>query len=275
MSERAEQRRQIRREVFSHLPVCRVSPLPDDFLDDILREGLIIVGTRGTGKSNVAKVILSEIINNQENNSIQCKVTDTCQNWVHCFEPIWYQRIAEDNLMHHRMYWGEDHILYDLELPDVDAIQNLVGTMVSIDSEVQRRYKAEGLMDTWVLWTIEEAQNMLGTYALNGKAGKKWLKQISESRNFNINFIFIGQRLADISTKAVERCGGYLFGRLVGDNDLKKVKKICGKDNGIENILPKLGMGEFIHWNGLEARLVVDVPKYECDTKPIMWRGSR
>lgn len=281
-----ELRSQYLRELVASLPTKPLLPLDEEMVENIERSGLMIVGGRGTGKTNVAKVIASQLINSQ-NGNIQVKITDSCQNWMHQFEPIYYQHINDDTLIPVTLnpvlgntsgacdiYFGDDHFLYDIEYEDIDLIQEFIGTMVSVDYGIQRTYKKHGVMDRWIIWIIEEAQNVLGTYALNGKKGKKWLKMISESRNFNMNFIFIGQRLADISTKAVERCQGLLMGRMTGDNDLRKIKRICGKDTGVHEIVPTLEIGEFLLWDGEEATKVVDVPLYETTQKPIPWKGG-
>lgn len=200
--------------------------------------------------------------------------THNCQNLVHGFEPIFYQHINYDTRVPDDIYFGDDHFLYDIELSNVDEIKEIIGMIATTDFELQREYKKEYVMDNWILYCIEEAQNVIGTHALNGQSGKAWLKMISESRNFNMNFIFIAQRLADVSTKAVERCQGYLMGRMTGDNDLKKVQRICGKEIDVSTIIPKLELGEYIYWNGIEAIRIVDTPKYDISTKPIKWRGG-
>jgi len=269
-----ELRRQYILEKLEEYPSIDLYPMDREFVDDIKRAGLIIVGGRGTGKSNVAKIITCQLINEYGGN-IQTKISDTCQNWIHNFSPIPYQHITSETVFPDEVYLGNDEdFLYDVEVDDVDAIQDVIGQLVMVDYGLQRIYKKEDLMDEWVIWVIEEAQNILGTYAMNGKRGKIWLKIVSESRNFNINFIFIGQRLADISTKAVERCDTYLFGKMVGDNDLKKVGRICGKDEGVQDVLPSLNIGEFIFWNGEEAKKVKRVPLFNSDRKPYLWEGG-
>jgi DNA helicase HerA-like ATPase len=252
------------------MPVVDIVPLPNFLRDDILRAGGIIVGSRGTGKSNLAKIIASQLINTPD---IQIKISDPTQNWVHKFAPILYQTINEETLLPNEIYFGEEHILYDIELVDVNEIQEAIGLMAFTDYDLQRAFKKEDLMNSWILWVIEEAQNILGSYALNGTTGKGWLKIISECRNFNINFLFVAQRLSDVSTKAVERCDSYFFGRSIGDNDRKKIERICGKSSGVSEIVPRLQIGEFIYWNGTQAYKLRNVPKYDAITKPILWHG--
>jgi len=287
MENNVEKKRRLRREyledLFESLPTMEIAPLPGEFVRELLRAGAVVVGGRGTGKTNLVKIILSQIVNDQHG-IIQVKIVDSCQNWVHGFESIHYQHINENLIFSQgvsrgadfsEVYFGEDHFLYDLEFWDLDILQDVIASLVIPDYDVQRIYKKHHLMNNWILWTIEEAQNILGTYALNSKQGKRWLKLISESRNFNMNFIFIGQRLADMSTKAIERCQNLLMGRMTGDNDLKKIQRICGKEAGIHEMVPKLRVPpegcDFIFWNGEEAVKLVNIPRYQVTTTPILW----
>jgi len=266
---------EVRRDIFdtSSLVEVEITPPPDELLQTILRTGGVIVGGGGSGKTNLGRVLASQIINNPMSN-IQIKVTDTCQNWIHKFEPIYYQTINEKTILPDDIYWGEDHILYDLEFYDADDVQDLLEVLITVDFETQRRLKRQGLMNDWIVWVIEEAQNVIGRTSLNGKRGGRWRKILSERRNFNMSFLFIGQRLADISTIAVERCQGYFFGKTTGDNDKQKIRRICGKDAGIHKLVSGLGVGEFIYWDGVQGRQVTNIPLYETHRRPVMWNGN-
>lgn len=273
-------REQIRRKFVERLETSEVLlsynsepmvPLSDELLSSILRTGIVIAGGPGTGKSNAGKVLATQLMARPD---IQVKITDSCQNWIHEFEPIWYQSINEYTKIPEDIYYGEGHILYDLEFTDYEMISDIVGSLISTDYALQREFKKSEVMSNWIVWVIEEAQNIIGRYALEGKRGKRWLTLISEGRNFNLRQIFIGQRLADISAKAVERCQGFLFGKMVGENDIKKIKGMAGaKDAGLHEAIPELEIGEFIYWDGENPTLLF-VPKYITNTKPRPWTGG-
>lgn len=225
--------------------------LPRPVLNGILKSGLVITAGKGTGKSNAGKVWTADIIRNQPLPPIQVKIFDTASNLRWDFEPILCQEINEKT----RYFYDKDeHILFDIALVDDEEVLKFMERVVMTDYLKQRKRKEEleGHNDKWILYLVEEAQNILGTHSLMRRSGRRLLKLFSEGRNFGLSFIFIGQRLADISTKAIERCNGYLFGRMNGDNDLAKLKRIVGRKSSIADKVQKLeiGKGEFMFYNG-------------------------
>jgi len=254
--------------------------LTAEILQEILDTGIVLAGAKKCGKSNASKVLASEII--KEHPNIQVRIFDTCQNWVHGFEPVLCQKINDETRY---LYTGKRNVLYDIELMDMEKIMDDIGKIVSHDYNEQRLLKTQNKMDRWIVYFIEEAQNVLGTYSLSRESGKLWIKMISEGRNFNMAFVFIGQRLADISTKVIERANGYLFGRTFGDNDKKKITRIVGDaimdkglgdnedyikitGNKIVEEVSKLETGEFIYFNGKVGRHI-KFPCYTSDSTPI------
>lgn len=255
------------------IPVKKVDQskeiLPDPILSEILKTGLVIVGGKGTGKSIAGKVITAEIIQKQPL-PIQCKIIDTALNWRWQFEPILFQEITERTRF---IYSGKEHILYDTEFIDEDELMKFITKIVVNDYWKQRKLKKEleGNLFNWMLYTLEETQSSMSRFALMRKGGRVMLKMISEGRNFNQLFIIIGQRLANMSTALVERCHGMLFGKMVGDNDLAKIRRKCGRDSGIDDEVKKLAdFGEFIYWNGSSA-YKFNCPEYNNETRPIEW----
>jgi len=236
----------------------------------MLQTGILVGGGKGCGKSTVFKVVTSEIIR-QQPLPIQVKLFDTACVLRWAFEPILRQTIDEKTEF---VYSGKKHILYDINLMEPREIQSFISQVCLNDFIKQRDLKIEmeGNLLEWNLYGLEETQSSLSTYALQRKEGKKLLKMISEARNFNQAFIVVGQRLANVSTALTERMQGYLFGRMIGDNDLAKVKRMCGSESGIHKMVKKLPQfGHFIYYNGSSAYKLY-CPPYKCTTKPIEWK---
>ncbi len=237
--------------------------LPQEVIDEILRSGLVIVGSKGTGKSNAAKFITAQII---KRNLAQLKIFDTCSNWKLGYDNILMQHLNEDTLLD-PVYNNKKSILFDAEYNDPDNYERKVNEIIQNDFKYNRAQKnIYGKLNDWKLYCFEEAQSMLNTYSLNKTNGRFLLKAISEGRNFNLSFMFIGQRLAEISTKAIERCNSYLLGHMIGDNDKKKIKNICGKDSNIHNKVADLKQGEFIYFSG-NKEMLFRCPQYISTNK--------
>lgn len=221
-------------------------------LEDILRLGVVIVGLPDCGKTNLAKILAYELKEDQKF-SKQLKIFDTCLNWQFKFDSVLFQEINHKTRL---IYNGLQHVLYNVNIKDAQKVMQIIGKIALNDYDKQYQLKTmqKGNVDHWKVYIIEEAQNILSTYALSSKSGKLWLKLVSEGRNFGLSFVFIGQRLADISTQAIERKNAYFFGKMLGDNDLAKIKRICGSKSKIDYDVSRLDdKGEFVYYNGVSA----------------------
>jgi len=220
------------------------------------------------GKTNLAKILISEIVR-QRPLLTKVDVFDVAQVWRHNYLSSFKMQEINDNTV--KVYDEPENIIFDIEYEDSEKIMQFMGNTVLLDYEDNRLRKkmANGKLMDYKLYCIEEAQNSLGSYSLSRATYRIWLKMISEAGNFNMSFIFIGQRASDISTKAIERSRTYFIGKTIGDRNTKKLKGIIGNDAGIEQLQEPLAerakhlkLGEFIFWNGTTAWLF-QCPKFE------------
>ena len=84
-----------------------------------------------------------------------------------------------------------------------------------------------------------------------------------------MSFVFIGRRMAQLSAKARENIQSYFWGRTVGELDRNRAKKCSNKE--IAEMLPGLGQGEFVYWNGIEAKKAMCRKEFEQTGKPVRW----
>jgi len=234
--------------------------IPKSILVDILKMRANILGNPRCGKTNLAKVVLSEFVKKLP--TIQIKVFDTCGVWRYDFLSNF--KFQEVNNTTRKVYDGMDNILFDVEFSDSEEIMQFIGNDVKINYDLNRERKKaiNGMLnlDDWILYVLEEAQSSLGRYSLSRETGRIWLKMISEGANFGLGYLFIGQRAADISASVIERSTCYFIGKTTGENNTRKLKGITGKKAG-ENELgipiyekaKSLEQGEFIWWNGTSA----------------------
>ena len=250
----------------------------EKFIMELLKRGLLIGGGKGCGKTNAMKVVLSLLMRNKSD-MVQVKVFDTALNLRWDFEDVLFQKINEGTRF---VYNGKEHILFDTNLIEQADLMKFMGKVVLKDYLSQYALKEEVEGNTklmrWYLYGLEETQSSLDRYSLMRKEGKLWLKMVSEGRNFNQSFLVVGQRLANISTSLVERIHAYMFGKMTGDNDIAKLKRIVGKNSKILDEIKKLevnekaGYAEFIYYDG-SSSYIFKIPKYNnLGKKPKEWK---
>jgi len=247
-----------------------------EFVDTFIADSsCIIVGQKGHGKSKLAKHIARALMTSKKTT---VQIFDSSLSWLNDFDFIPFQFCADyiefDAIT-------DSHMLYSIEFEDSQDVNFVVREIIR-ENYLKRRtlriaeymtnkmantlaetnHKKEDI-DTYYIGIIEEAQNFLSTYTLMARENRKWLKIISDCRNLRMSLIFIGQRLADISAKAVERANCYFFGKTISDNDLIKIRRILGSDNKhlIEKI-KTLEKGQFLFWDG-ETACLIDLPEFK------------
>ena len=247
------------------LETISIDPLDDRIKEAIQSTGIAVFGSGKCGKTNLVKVISSQL---HRDENIQLKIFDKAQNWVHEFEEILYQDLDIFTLEREGFYFGDQPILYNCRITNPKDIRETISEIVGYDYDYHWELKEVGEMDRWIIYVVEEAQNVLGsvgTYDI-------WNTFISEGRNFNMAFIFVARRMAQVSTKARENMQSYIWGRMFGENNMRKVKAIAGKDIADEvESLPKY---EFIYYQSGEAFRIIDVPLYQPRSRPVRWNGN-
>jgi len=255
-------RDRIREQRDEGFEVKRVSPLDPKIKSDILKTGCVIAGSGGGGKTNLAKIIARELLSDEK---IQVKIFDKAQNWIHDFESINYQDLDIDTLSEHGFYFDDQSILFNCRINKPQEIKQVISDVVGYDYDYHWELKKVNEMNRHIVYIVEESQNVLGTIGLNDI----WNTFISEGRNFNMSFVFITRRMAQLSARAREQVQSYIWCRTVGQLDLDRVEKIAGEE--VANILPSLDLGEYVYYNGEKPYKIIDVPKYETSGMPERW----
>jgi len=239
---------------------------------------LLIVGLGGHGKTTAVMHLAREIMKTKEYQEgvFKVKISDTANVWKWKFDEIPYIDVTKSR----KIPENEQALLLDLGFTDTDLNMSILESIVRADYYKQKALidSLEGRLTTRRIYIIEEMQNMFGSYSMSGKSGKFWLKEVSEGRNYGQYMIGLGQRLADISTKVVERTRYFLLGAISGDNDAKKLRQMFGSDRGREvtNNLLALSKYDFL-WidkENPESSYTLTFPKFEQNGKPYEWTAK-
>lgn len=246
----------------------------NDIIEKTMKQGqLIITGVKQTGKTNSAMWILRKIMEKEEyeRNLIKTLVLDLPMVWRYKYDELPYVDVTE--VRHLPIIRG---LIVDLPFVDSNKTRSVISRIMMNDFVLKRKLKDkfEGRNPYYNLYFIEETQNCFGTYALSGTEGRFFLKIASECANYGMILVGIGQRLADISTRIVERTRYFLFGATSGDNDLRKLKRM-GSQKLVEGV-EGLKRGQFTFYDKDEDHAFqIDFPKFVQKSKPYRYTDEQ
>ena len=212
--------------------------LTDSQVAQIGKRGLVISGSIGCGKSVLAKYIAFEMMRHE---CVNLKVFDVVHNWKYNFHSprIWCQTL---NTKTYEVY-VKRYMLYDLDLHNVEDRAQVIGKIVQHDFIKRKNMAKKNISyNDWNSYIIEESNTVLNVKTVKGF----WLDFVSHARNFNMSAVYIMQRMADSSTKAIERCANFAFGQTKGQNDLRKIRAMMSKEQWKEAKMHTLEKHEFI-----------------------------
>jgi hypothetical protein len=239
---------------------------------------LLVIGLGGHGKTRATMHLIREMIKTKEfqEGILNVKITDSANVWKWNFDSIPYVDVTKSR----KIPEDEQVLLLDLGFTDVDLNTAIIEGIVRADYYKQKMLidSLQGRLTLRRIYVIEEIQNIFGSYSINGRAGKFWLKEVSEGRNYGQYIIGLGQRFADISTKVVERTRYFLLGAISGDNDSKKIKQMFGTERGknVVNTLMGLSKGSFL-WVDREIAensYTLDFPEWKPNGMPFEWQSK-
>lgn len=239
---------------------------------------LLIISLGGHGKTWATMNLTRELMNCKEfqEGLFNVKISDSANVWKWCFDKIPYVDITKTNII------PEDEQALLINLGNADSSLNTMALESIIKGDYFKQMALidllHGKLTLRRIYVIEEIQNIFGTHSINGKSGGFWLKEVSEGRNYGQYMIGLGQRLADISTKIVERTRYFLLGAISGENDAKKIRSMFGKKGAsVVEQLRGLKRGEFL-WvdqqNPSENSFVITFPPWVQNGSPYEWTPS-
>jgi len=182
-------------------------------LEDILKYACFVAGGRGSGKSNLLKLLVMEAIKRK----VEVKVFDPSLAWKTF--PLPKIRVHAENLE----VASQWNIIYDISRLSVLEARNFVMHMLSEDlKEAIALTDIERMPQSLVI--IEESQNIIPSHSLRSMKFSEISRFITQGRNFGLSYVCSTQRLASVDINLIEVSGVRYWFKLEGHRNLVKAR---------------------------------------------------
>lgn len=230
---------------------------PFDFdVEEGKRTGTMIIGGRGTGKSNLAKIIAEQYM---EGGSV-VKVFDVSRTWLESSIPSYVEVTQNTAYLDIELY---ESVVFDLSRLYPKQVKNFVTQIIAKEFEIQVNTPKN--MRNWIIYVFEDSAVSLPRNRLTSREGEELLRLMSVGRNYDLGYLAIVQRPSLTDVTAFELSFQKYFGRLDGENDKRKIRSYIGKD--YVDMLDSLEIGEFLYDKG-DSTKKISTPLFSSDLKP-------
>jgi len=244
-------------------PTRQAQPLDYDYIDAILREGCFVTGARGSGKSTLVMQIASRLMAY----GVKVKVVDSSRVWLKKSALPYYVSVSSPALTKYHAVWNLPNAwncIYDVSKLTVKELRAFTSGMMTIDFQDYVRLDELGF-EVKACYILEECQNLVPSGSLRSGEFGEISRFVTQGRNYGLSYIAITQRLASVDTNLIEISGLHYFGKLEGENTVRKAKAWLGKE-WLETVRD-LDVSEFLVQYGSQ----IDrqrMPYYQCLSKP-------
>jgi len=224
--------------------------------------GIFISASPQHGKTNLAKLI-SDIILKE---GFIIRVFDSSQKWLNSNIP-YYIQWREQNLKSKSKYPFDLSCVFDISRLTIESQKELVRRVASIDFSV---LSETDLKNRWICYILEEAQLYLPSGSLTASINQEILRMVSVGHNFNQTNEILTQRPADVSVKAIGRCGQLYIGKHFEENDIRKLSSyLHWKPQSTYEKLTELRKGQFYYLLLGQKPVKINTPLHKQTLKPI------
>lgn len=183
-------------------------------LENILREGCFVTGGRGSGKSNLLKLLVQRLL--CEKGEVKVKIFDPSLTWKSF--PLPRIKVTEDSKINSK--WN---CIFDISRLSVLEARDFVSEALKRDLEEAIILTDSGI-EHKALVVIEEAQNILPSHSLRTKKYLNLSRFVTQGRNFGLSFVMSTQRLSSVDVNIVELSGVRYWFKLEGHRNLSKAR---------------------------------------------------
>ena len=193
------------------------------------QSGTVITGLSGSGKSNWAKHLADLMMAE----GLRVYVFDPSQEWHR-------SNLPKLSVLEERKIPVKNSTVYDISLLHEENQKAVVSWFAKLlfESAVKGDYNLPTVL------VLEEAQLYMTNSFFRSKAGSELKRYITVGRNYDLHFMLISRRLANLSTDAVMTCGQRYHGYTDELHDWNRAKNYLHEWS---KQLGSLDVGEFIY----------------------------
>lgn len=217
-----------------------------------LKSGTMIIGGRGTGKSNLAKHIVKQLIDN----GCIIRIFEVSNAWLSDTPIKNIAEIVPNSVLDIPL---NESVTFDLSRLHVKQIKAFVAQIVATEYEIQSNTPKEQRKPK--IFVFEDSVISLPKNRLTSIEAEEILRLITVGRNFDLSYIGIVQRPALTDTSLFELSSQKFIGRLDGQNDKKKLRNYI--DREYIDMLDSLSIGEFVY-----KTKKIAIPLFDSSVKP-------
>lgn len=237
-----------------------MTEIPFDIIE-FKEKGVFISASPQHGKTNLAK-LLSDVVMKQ---NFIVRVFDPSQKWLNSNIP-YYMVFKSKHLKKTSKYPFDLSTVFDISRLRIEEQKELVRSVLLTDFEILSETKP----NFWVAYGLEEAQLYLPTGSLTALANQETFRMVSVGHNFQQTNTLLTQRPADVSVKAIGRCGQLYIGKHFEENDINKLSKyLHWKPLETYAKLTKLQKGQFYYLLLGQKPIKIDTPLHKQILQPI------
>jgi len=225
------------------------------------KRGTAIFGNRGSGKSNLVKQLVRQLLGQ----NVTVKIFDPSQTHIKESDIEHYQVLGSYTDLEQIYNDSHTNMIFDTSRLYPEKQKHFISLIMANDFEEA----SETERPNWLCHVIEECQLVLNSSVLRSRAGQEALRWVTTGRNFKLTYLIASQRPSLVSTTAISLTGARYFGQLDEPNDLSKLKKFI-RDKEILAQVPELNAGEIVV--KLSKPKIVKTPLFQPYQTPQLYK---
>lgn len=196
----------------------------DKIAEDMKQTLLLLLSERGHGKSSSLKTIVKYV---RENHPEICfKVLDVSLSWYNNSPIQWRQYVTRQALQQSRITNLTDCV-YEMGELTPEERRAFAATLIQNDFQRAREAVKQGTETPWIIYIVEEANTMFGSYSFRRNDPYSAILQdfVSIGRNFNLGAILVSTAEIGELAPSIRRRRRIIYGRIESPSDLNQAKR--------------------------------------------------